>query len=538
MPGFGLSSVSRRSVVAGLGISALPGSGRATEQPRYGGVFVVGTAVEPRHLNLNITPDFSVKLIASPLYNKLVIMQRDFTFRPDLARSWAVSPDGRFYTFKLEPNVLWHDGEAFTSADVKFTVESILFAYHPVGRTVASTVESVTTPDPLTVAFSLNMPDDAFLAFLSAEGYIQPKHLYENRDILIAPGNTQPVGTGPFRFAHWIRGQEVGLERNDTYFRKDQPYVGRIVTRFLPDDIARVTALRSGEVDYLPSRDLPIEAIPELRRDKALTVTSAGHEARGAVAELALDLDKPPYNDVRVRRALSYGIDRQAIADKATFGLMRPATSPLSSDIIWAYNPSLSLYRYDQAQANRLLDEAGLARGANGIRFNASLAVRGVSQPALTSAQLIAEQVAALGVQIEIHAMDAVALDEWVYVRRGFDMAILSPPNGPDPAFGFQRQFSSTNIQPTRNSNASGYRNSEVDGLFLQAATSSSRADRAGLYKQIQAILANDASVVWLYQDTPCSAFRSGFGNLHTSAAESVHNYDDVYWKDGSATRT
>jgi peptide/nickel transport system substrate-binding protein len=151
---------------------------------------------------------------------------------------------------------------------------------------------------------------------------------------------------------------------------------------------------------------------------------------------------------------------------------------------------------------------------------------------------LIAEQFKAVGVAAEVRPMDVAAINELVYVKRGFDMNIQTLTTGPDPAMGMERQYVSTNIRPIPYTNAIGYRNPKVDTLFQQAANSADRSERARLYKEISAILVDDAAMVWLYQNTPYSAFRSEFGNLHNRFAESIYNYGDVYWKGGSATRS
>ena len=546
-PAAGGIALSRRSLLRAIAVSipfmAVPGMtipGRALAQsggPLYGGRFIVGCGTEPRHLNQNITTDSSPKLIANPIFSKLVGMKSDFTPVADLATSWTVSPDGRVYTFMLEKEVLWHDGKPLTADDVKFTFEQVLFKYHNIGKSMAQFVESVATPDASTVIFTLKSPNDVFMTFIAGQSYIQPKHIYDGTDIMANPANLAPIGSGPFKFSSWSRGREVVLVRNDSYFRKDRPYVDRIVTRFIPEASARVRALEAGEVDYLAYFDLPPSEIAGLQKNPDLKVVRKGHEAWGSIVELMMNLDKAPYKDVRVRRAITHAIDRQFVIAKANYGLSKIATGPISSDIAWAYNPDTRQYPYNVATANQLLDEAGLKKDDNGIRFKAAILVTRTIEAHLKCAQIIAEQLKQVGIDAQVQALDNATSLESVYTKRDYDMYVESLTTGPDPAMGMQRQYISSNIRPVPYTNGIGYRNPKVDDLLTKAAGEPDRKQRAVLYKEVSAMLCEDAALVWLYENAAYSAFGADFGNLHEWAAESNYSYGDVYWKEGKPTR-
>jgi len=535
--------LSRRAVLQGLAaLSAtpflsIPGLALAADGPRYGGTFLVGSGSEPRHLNLNITTDAATKLISNPVFSKLIGLKTDFTPAPDLAKSWAVSEDGLLYTFTLEEGVKWHDGKPFSAEDVKFTFEKVLFEFHNIGKALGQYVETIETPDPATVIFKLKSPNDVFLTFIASQSYIQPKHLYDGTDVMTNPANTAPVGTGPFRFSEWSRGREVVLVRNEDYFRKDRPYVDRIVSRFIPEASSRVRALEAGEVDYLAYFDLPPSMVATLRENPNITVVGEGHNAWGSIVELMMNLDRAPYNDVRVRQAITHAIDRQFIIDKANFGLSKVATGPISSQIGWAYNPETRQYPYDPETANKLLDEAGIAKDSNGIRFKAGIVVTRTIEANVKTAQIIAEQLKAVGIDAQVRAIDDASSSEAVYIKRDFDMYVQSLTTGPDPAMGMQRQYISSNIRPVPFTNGIGYRNPKVDDLLTRAASNPDRAKRAELYKEVSEVLCDDAALVWLYENAAFSAYNPAFGNLHSWAAESNYNYGDVYWKEGQESR-
>jgi peptide/nickel transport system substrate-binding protein len=535
--------ISRRGVLKGatmaMAAMSMPGFVRAaSEAPLYGGVFIVGAAEEPRSLNLNTSTDIAIKLAANPVFSKLVGLKSDLGTKPDLAKTWSVSDDKLVYTFNLNEGVKWHDGKPFSAGDVKFSFEKILFPLHNVGKTLQPFVKSVEAPDDKTIVFTLNTPNDYFVTFIAGQGFIQPRHLYEGTDFSQNPANLKPIGTGPFRFSKWTRGQELELVRNENYFLKDQPYVDRIVTRFIPEPSARINALVNGEVDYVTYADVPPSAIAELRKNKDLVVTSAGHEAWGSIVELMMNLDKEPFSKIEVRRAIAHAINRDFIIEKAVYNLAKPATGPVSSQLAWAYTADTAQYPFDVAKANALLDEAGYPRGSDGIRFSTSVATNRSTEAFVKAAQIIAEQLNAVGIAVTVNALDTASINEMVFTKRDFGMYINSLTTGPDPAMGVQRQYVSNNIRPVPNTNAVGYKNPTVDKLMKDAAQSSSREQRAKLYKDVSRILCEDVAMVWLYENPTFSIYNAKFGNLHNWAAESIYSYGDVYSKEGSSKKS
>ncbi|MEQ3625841.1 MAG: ABC transporter substrate-binding protein [Celeribacter sp.] len=536
------ASLSRRgflgsAAATGLALVALPGAARAAaEGPKYGGAFVVGAGVEPRHLNQNIVTDSSIKLISNPIFSKLVGLKSDLSPKPDLATDWTISDDGMTYEFNLHDGVKWHDGTAFSSADVKFSFEDVLFKFHNVGRGLAKFVNSIETPDDTTVVFKLNAPNDVMMTFIAGQGFIQAKHIYEGSDPSDNPSNLAPVGTGPFRFVEWQRGQHIVLERNEDYFVEGQPYVHRIITSFIPEASARIRALEAGEVDYVTYADLPPSMITGLQNNPDITVTSEGHEAWGSITELMMNLDNAPFDDKRVRMAVDHALDIDFIIDKAVFGLAKAATGPVSSELAWAYTPDTKQYKYDVEAAKALLDEAGYP-DSGGTRFETSVIVNRANDAFVKAAQIVAEQLRGVGIQVEVKALDAATVAETVYVKRDFGMYIQSLTTGPDPAMGVQRQYVSSNIRPVPYTNGIGYRNDEIDEIFAKAAASADREERATLYKQASKILCDDCALVWLYENPTYSAYASTFGNLHSWAAESIYSYGDVFWKEGENSR-
>jgi peptide/nickel transport system substrate-binding protein len=529
------TSIPRRSLLLALPLSLVGVAARAQEKPKLGGTLVASIGGEPSTLNPDITTDFYPYVIDGPIFSKIATLGPDSQPVPDLAKSWEISPDGKVYTFHLNTGVKWHDGQHFSSDDVKFTYEKILGVYHGSGQVIFKRVSSIATPDADTVVVTLSEPYAAFFTFIARDGRILPKHIFEKGAILENPANMKPIGTGPFRFVSWNRGSDITLERNPDYFVKGQPYLDKIVFKVIPDASARLVALEAGEIDYIPAYDLENAAVERLQKSKDITVTSKGHESWAAITELMFNTDKAPFGDVRVRRALAQAIDRKFIVDKATFALNKVATGPISSEMAWAYTPDVRIYSFDPKAAEQQLDEAGFKRGPDGVRFHARLiALRGSDIFART-AEIVATQLKAVGVDVQVSILDRATALPQIYTTREFDMFIHSLTTGPDPAIGVERQYASSNIRPSPFTNAVGYRNPQVDKLLADAAVATSRDQRAALYKDFQKIVVGDAPMVWLYEDKTFSAYRNEFGGMHDWGPDSNYDSGRAWWKMGKA---
>jgi peptide/nickel transport system substrate-binding protein len=209
-------------------------SGRA-DAPQYGGSIIVAVSADPGGLNPAITTQGGVHLVCGSIFSGLVAHDFDLNPVPDVAESWEVSPDGRTYTFHLARDIEFHDGVALTSEDVRFTFEEMLLKYHSRTRTsIGDNLRRILTPDAHTVVFEFERPYAAFLQLLDVTNApVMPKHLYKGTDPLTNPHNTRPVGSGPFKFQEWLKGDHLTLTKNEKYFKKGKPYLDRIVYKAL-----------------------------------------------------------------------------------------------------------------------------------------------------------------------------------------------------------------------------------------------------------------------------------------------------------------
>ena len=252
----------------------------AQETPRKGGVFNVHYGAEQRQLNPSIQASTGVYIIGGKIQENLVDLDANGQPVGVLAESWEATPDGKTVTFKLRKGVTWHDGKPFTSADVEFTAMNMWKKILNYGSTLQLFLTAVDTPDPQTAIFHYErpMPLNLLLRALPDLGYISAKHLYENGDIRQNPTNLAPVGTGPFKFVKYERGQYIIADRNPDYWRPNAPYLDRIVWRVITDRAAAAAQMEAGELHYSPFSGLTISDMARLGKDKRFIVSTKGNE--------------------------------------------------------------------------------------------------------------------------------------------------------------------------------------------------------------------------------------------------------------------
>ncbi|PYO58573.1 MAG: hypothetical protein DMD83_03285 [Candidatus Rokuibacteriota bacterium] len=530
----------RFAVVLGIAVTALlPGTVAAqTESPRHGGTLVVAIGSNPETLNPAVTTSVEALAVACKMFNGLIYLDRDWKPQPELARSWTVSKDGLRISFALQPGVKWHDGQPFTSADVKYTMEEVLARFHPRTRLAFANVEGVDTPDPLTVVVRFKKAYAPFLHQMTCqEAAMLPRHLFQGTEPLKNPRNADhPVGTGPFRWGRWARGDFIEMTRNDQYFRPGLPYLDRIVIKIAPDAPSRVLALEAGEVDYIQSIYLLKQEVARLRQNPAVQVKQ--DTDLPGIFILFFNTQKKPLDDKRVRQALALGTNRQQMLEQAVFGLGSVSKSAIHVGLGWAYNPAVDytkLYPYDPARANALLDQAGVKRGADGTRFRVRL-VYNVAQAGFAAmAELARNDWKALGVEVVAEPVEFQVNLDRVFTKRDYEVTLQPYTTAGDPAIGIARIYVTMN-EGRAYTNPTGYSNPKVDELFAQGASTPQRDDRRKAYFEVQRILAEDLPALILIDRTEVDAASAKFRGLWQSA-EPYDLWDRVWWTGGRASR-
>ena len=506
------------------GPTAASPTAQATAAPKRGGTVVIAATTDPGHLNSAITTAGGTHFVAGSLYNGLVALDEKGDPQPDLAEKWTISDGGRTYTFTLRSGVKWHDGKEFSSADVKFSFEQVLLKFH--ARTKAGlegVLAGIDAPSPNTVVFRFKQPYGPLLQRLdNIEAPIVAKHVYEGTDPTTAAANLKPVGTGPFKFAEYVKSDKVRFVRNEAYFKAGLPYLDEVIFRIVPQASTQVLALEKGEVDYLGS--VPGPDLERLQKSTDLVLQKSGAGSGGSfcIATLIFNLSNPTLAKLEARQAFAYGIDRQQMLEQVQFNQGRVANSAIASTIPWAHNPDVTKYPLDRAKANQLLDSAGLAKAADGMRFKVNF-VHATSFAKY--GELMKAHLAPVGIDVTLTALEVNAANERTFIKKDFDLGIASYCNGPDPEIGVRRAYVSSNIGPILFSNGAGYRNPKVDELFDKAAASTDRAERGKSYREIQDVLAKEVPYLWLIETEGYRAWRKdyqGFSYWSANLAESA----------------
>src|SRR5215469_6471441 len=451
----------------------------------------------PANLDPRIGTDAQSQHLDGLIFDSLLAHDAQMNIVADLAERWEAR-DPVTYVFHLRQGVKFQDGRAFTSADVKFTFDSILDgAVKTTKRGAFRMVASVEAPDDSTVVFHLREPYASFLWNLTKPG------------VGIVPGGSgpeiaqHPIGTGPFQFVNAITDQEIVLQRNPAYFGDAGEAAGargnveRVRFRIVPDALVRALELRKGSADV---------AINSLTPDMVLTLAkergiAADEQPGTTVAYIGFNLEDPILSHREVRQALAYATDRATLIKYLLRGQARAAASLLPPNH-WAYDPNLAQYDFDPARAETLLDQEGFKRGANGVRFRLEFKTSTEESSRLLS-EAIADEWRRVGVAVELRPLEFATF--YADLQRGsFQISTYRWVGGNNDPDIFELVFSSKKIPPN-GSNRGRYRNPQLDALLDEARVEMDREKRKALLWKVQEIIAEDEPYINLwYLDNVC----------------------------------
>jgi peptide/nickel transport system substrate-binding protein len=464
---------------------------------------VVGTITTPT-VNNALGSGTAPGTPGTQVFAGLVELDDHFVPQPYLAKSWDVSPDKLTYTFHLRPDARFHDGKPITSEDVAFSVDTVR-ANHPFGRSMFGPVERVETPDPQTARFVLKHPHPALLASVTTLLLpILPKHVYGNGPIRTNPANTMAIGSGPFKVAEFKAGQSITLDRNPDFFLPDRPKSDRIILRFFDDMQAARLSLENGETDAMLQTSFGYGDFDRLKKNPKLEVFTDTFAGLGIVDYIEFNLRKPPFNDIRVRRAIAHAIDRKFLVDKFQGGVTQQLEGPLPPDSPFA-TKDLTRYTYDLKEANRILDEAGYKRDADGIRFKATMDAPTFSPDGLGRvADYLKPQLKKIGIEIDRRISPDAATWAQRVSNYDYDIAMSQIYNYPDPVIGTHRLFLCKNqIKGVMYTNTGGYCNQTVDEILDQASRETDFDKRKALYARFQKIITDDLPYIYTTTELP-----------------------------------
>ncbi|NTJ44648.1 ABC transporter substrate-binding protein [Agrobacterium larrymoorei] len=526
----------RRSFLAGAAATlAFSGQSFADTPIRGGTLVAVVYPGEPNVLTSAVVQTGQVQTVSAKIFDGLITFGDNFEIKPELATKWTTSEDGKELRFDLRQGVRWHDGEPFTSADVKYTYDNVWMKIHPRARATFAAVDVVETPDPLTVIFKLNNPSGVILGALNGlESTILPKHLYEGTDVLTNPHNVNPIGTGPFRFKEWVRGDRIVLERNPDYWDSGKPYLDQIVYRVIPDATARYAAFESGAIQLGTLTPISLSDLALAQKSETLNVDFHGYEWLASAIVADFNVRRPPFNDVRVRRAFAHAFDLNAFVKVTTRGLAKPGTSPvLSTQTKFYANEGLPAYKFDRSIAEQLLDEAGYARKADGTRFAITIDWLPFGESFQRFAEFARQAFKAIGIEATIRNQDLPQFFRRVYSQNDFDFAISYRAGLGDPQIGIDRViWTKAILKDIPWSNGSGYSSPEMDALIEAAHVASTEDKRVALYKKIQVLAQTDIPTFTLAENRQ---FTIASKRLHGLGTGSIAVFDSLKdaWLEG-----
>jgi peptide/nickel transport system substrate-binding protein len=528
--------VGRRGFLAAGAASALALShaGTARAAGTAGTVVVANTTLA--HLNPAIQSGNATGVPGAQIFASLVQLDDKWQVKPYLATEWSTSADNLTHTFRLQDKAVFHDGKPVTAQDVAFSV-GIVKANHPFGQTMFGAVSEVQTPDPKTAVFKLTAPLPALLVSCSSITLpILPKHVFDGGDIRHNPANVAPVGAGPFKFVSYDRDQQITMERFDDFgaIRPNRPMLERLVFRIVKEPMVTMLALGRGEIHYGPFAAVLVRNLTQLKANPNIGATEKGYEAFGPTNYLEFNQRKPPLGDVRVRRAIYHAIDRGFIVDKLLLKQARRLDGPLHHASPFFDQTALHQYAYDLAAANKLLDEAGLPRKADGMRF--ALTLDWIPDANVNSqapvAQFLKPELAKVGIDITLRpspdfATWASRISNWEH-----DISMNAIWNWPDPVIGVHRAYLCSNQKKgVIWSNTEGYCNEQLDAVMAAAAQETDVAKRKALYRTFQDILTEDVPFAWTNEEPLFTVYDNKLEGLPLSVWGALAPFDEMHWK-------
>lgn len=496
---------------------------------RYGGTLIYVLNADPTVLNPAITSSAPDLYTACKIFEGLTRLDKELEAQPNLAASWDIAEDGKTYTFQLQENVDWHDGEPLTSADVKWSISEVSDEYGPRVATPFDNIASIETPDDNTVVMHLKESYGPFLKLLTcSNAAIIPEHIYGEGDVTSNPRNTKdPIGTGPFKFDEWKHGDHITLVKNENYWREKRPYLDSIILQVIPDTQAQVAALQSGEVDVLSDYILDKASFLQLKDTEGIEGETGTNVPTDNL--LMFNTRSSPFDDRVFRQGVVRAINREAIIAKATFGLGEPGKSAINSELGSFHNPNVNyteMYPYDPEAASAALDEAGITADASGHRMELTLAFEAGNPDFDATANIMRENLKAVGIDVTLEPLERTVMLEKVFTKHEFDLFLTRYTTSGDAALGVERVYLCSSIGTNTFNNASGYCNDEVDRLFAQASSATTVADRKVPYWAVQEILAEDVPTLVVEENASIGLYHDNVQNLWAGPDD----YD--YWEE------
>jgi peptide/nickel transport system substrate-binding protein len=452
----------------------------------YGGS--IGVAI-PTDISETIDPHKATGALTFEIlyniYEGLIQVDKDGQLVGLLATDWTISDDGLHYTFKLKKGVKFHDGSSFTAEDVKYTYNRVMDP--KTGYAKASNymvIDQIQTPDDYTVEFTLSKAYSPFLALVS-KIHILPSDSDINFDL-------QTVGTGPFYLKEWNRDRYLHLIKFEDYHVEGIPYLDEAYFRVIPDENSRFISLQTGAVDVIPRIDQSF--MSRIERDPSVKYERA---PMNLVQFMAINNKRAPLDDVRIRQAVNYAIDRELLIEFVAEGLARPLTTHMT--LMSPYALEYNKYPYNLEKAMELLEKAGYSFG----ELELTIALPQPYEFHQRTGEVIAQMLEAVGIKTKLQIVEWGTWISDVYNGRDYDMTVIGIEGEPDPYIYLDRFYSYASR------NFTNVDSEEIDQWLDQLAIESEFEIRKQLVDKILKELVDQAASCWLMEPDEIVALKN-----------------------------
>ncbi len=463
----------------------------------------MGMVLEPPHLDPTAGAPAAIdEVVYANVMEGLTRIDGNGVVKPALAKSWTISGDGLTYTFKLHTGVKFHDGTTFDSADVKFSLDRARDEKSVnAQKALFKAITGVATPSADTVVITLSQPTGSFL-FNMGWGdavIVAPESADNNK--------TNPVGTGPFKFNSWSKANKIELVRNDGYW--GTPAKLKSATfKFIPDPTAAMAAMMAGDVDAFANFPAP-ESLGQFRADPRFEVVVGSTEGETI---LTMNNGREPTKDIRVRRAISHALDRQAIIDGAMFGNGTPIGSHFAPHHP-AYVDLTGRYPYDLAKAKKLLADAGYP---NGLKLTLKLPPPSYAR---RGGEIIASQLKKIGIDVEIIPVEWGVWVKQVFKGKDYDLTIVSHTEPMDIGIYARDDY------------YFDYKSSAMKKVMADLDATADEKGRYALMAKAQKTISDDAVVGFLFQLAKSGVWKKGVKSLWHNSPVQANDLTAVYWE-------